>query len=127
MIPKLCSYAGIASPHDVDMGLFPGRSQNFFMRFLRKISHNHRYYSLLLPMRSKSLCQRMLRPHIWVFLVSDSSTLSFLQTGADVQFDCFSIYDPTGTKKCIVLRLMRECFRPNEAKRYKCTSNNDSE
>lgn len=75
----------------------------------------------------KSLCQRMLRPHIWVFLVSDSSTLSLLQTGADVQFDRFSIYDPTGTKKCIVLRLMRECFRPNEAKRYKCTSNNDSE
>ena len=59
--------------------------------------------------------------------MSDSSTLSLLQTGADVQFDRFSIYDPTGTKKCIVLRLMRECFRPNEAKRYKCTSNNDSD
>lgn len=42
MIPKLCRYAGIASPHDVDMGLFPGRSQNFFMCFLRKINHSHR-------------------------------------------------------------------------------------
>lgn len=42
MIPKVCRYAGIASPHDVDMGLFPGRSQNFFMCFLRKINHSHR-------------------------------------------------------------------------------------
>ena len=42
MIPKLRRYAGTASPHDVDMGLFPGRSQNFFMCFLRKINHSHR-------------------------------------------------------------------------------------
>lgn len=101
MIPKLCSYAGIASPHDIDIGLFPGRSQNFFMCFLRKINHNHQILLTSASDEKQVFMSEDAQASHRGLEVSDSSTLSLLQTGADVQFDCFSIYDPTGTKKCM--------------------------